>query len=246
MLLHEMGGMFLLFLDTIVWASRPPFRIKNILKQMEIIGVNSVYVVMLTGLFTGLVMVIQIYYALRYFEAETMVGTAVALTLSRELGPVLTAIMVTARAGAAMAAEIGTMRVTEQIDALEVMATNPVQYLIVPRVIATTIILPLLTAICDFVGILGAYLLGVKVLDIEEGNFLNRIYDFVDPSDIYHGLFKAMVFGCILSIVSCYKGFNTAGGAEGVGRSTTQAVVISCISILVADYIIEALLYGAD
>jgi phospholipid/cholesterol/gamma-HCH transport system permease protein len=162
--------------------------------------------------------------------------------MTRELGPVITALMVTGRAGSAMAAEIGSMRVSEQIDALRVMAVPPVQYLVMPRVLAGLIMLPLLTALSDFIGVVGGYLVGVKLLGINSGMFLGRIYDLVEPNDIFNGLIKAAVFGVILTLTGCYKGYYATGGAEGVGRATTDAVVVSSVLILSSDYIMTALM----
>jgi phospholipid/cholesterol/gamma-HCH transport system permease protein len=210
---------------------------------MEFIGVNSVFVIILTGAFTGMVLALQSYYGFRKFSSEGLVGATVALSMTRELGPVLTSLMVTGRAGAAMAAELGTMRVTEQIDALTVMALNPIKYLVTPRIIAAFLMLPLLTVIADFVGIIGGYLVGVKLLGINEGAYLEKMIKFVELNDIYNGLVKAAVFGIILSVVSCYKGFYTKGGAEGVGKSTTEAVVVSSVTILVTDYILTSFMF---
>jgi phospholipid/cholesterol/gamma-HCH transport system permease protein len=210
---------------------------------MEFVGVKSIFVVVLTGTFTGMVMALQAYHGFRLFSAEGMVGSTVALGMTRELGPVLTSLMVTARAGSAMAAELGTMRVTEQIDALSVMAANPVKHLIVPRVIAGILMLPLLTAVADFVGILGGYFVGVGLLNINEGIFIKNITKLVDLNDIFNGLIKAAFFGFILSLVGCYKGFNTRGGAEGVGRATTEAVVLASVSILISDYFLTAVMF---
>lgn len=241
-LLQESGRMTLLLLEAVSWLARPPWRWRQFFKQMEFIGVNSLFVVALTSLFTGMVLALQTYYAFRMFSAETLVGATVALSMTRELGPVITALMVTGRAGSAIAAEIGTMRVTEQVDALTVMAINPVQYLVLPRILAGVVMLPLLTAISDFVGIVGGYLVGVKLLGIHGGLFVNKIYEYVEFSDIYDGLTKAACFGLILTLVGCYKGFYTRGGAEGVGRATTQSVVLSSVLILTSDYVLTALM----
>ena len=229
--------------ESILLGFRPPFKLNYIFKQMEFIGVHSVFVVILTGIFTGMVLALQSYYGFRKFGSEGLVGATVALSMTRELGPVLTSLMVTGRAGSAMAAELGTMRVTEQIDALTVMALNPIKYLVTPRVIAAFFMLPLLTVIADFVGIVGGYLVGVKLLGINEGAYIDKMIKFVELNDIYNGLVKAAVFGIILSIVSCYKGFYTKGGAEGVGRSTTEAVVVSSVTILVTDYILTSFMF---
>jgi phospholipid/cholesterol/gamma-HCH transport system permease protein len=242
-LIGDMGGLMILLVQSFVLAFRKPFKLRDILKQMEFIGVDSVLVVVITGTFTGAVLALQSYYGFRKFGAEGLVGATVALSMTRELGPVLTSLMVTGRAGSAMAAELGSMRVTEQIDALVVMALNPVKYLIVPRVVASLIMLPILTIISDFVGIVGGYLVGVKLLGINEGAFISKIIKHVEFEDIYNGLIKAAVFGIILSVASCYKGFYTKGGAEGVGRSTTEAVVLSSVTILIVDYLLTSLLF---
>jgi phospholipid/cholesterol/gamma-HCH transport system permease protein len=210
---------------------------------MEFVGVKSSFVVILTGTFSGMVMAIQGYHGFKMFSAEGLVGGVVALGMTREMGPVITALMVAGRAGSAMAAELGTMKVTEQLDALQCMAVNPVQYLIVPRIIAGILMLPVLTVIADFVGILGGYFVGVTLLDIDHGIFIGKIIDIVDVRDIFDGLVKATFFGGILTLISCYKGYNTKGGAEGVGKATTEAVVLSCVLILGADYVITSLMF---
>ncbi len=240
---RECGRISIILAKSICYAFRPPFKLNYIFKQMEFIGVNSVFVIILTGAFTGMVLALQSYYGFRKFSSEGLVGATVALSMTRELGPVLTSLMVTGRAGSAMAAELGTMRVTEQIDALTVMALNPIKYLVTPRIIAAFLMLPLLTVIADFVGIIGGYLVGVKLLGINEGAYLEKMIKFVELNDIYNGLVKAAVFGIILSVVSCYKGFYTKGGAEGVGKSTTEAVVVSSVTILVTDYILTSFMF---
>jgi phospholipid/cholesterol/gamma-HCH transport system permease protein len=241
--IEEMGKILLLFISVLAWMFRPPLKLRNIFKQMEFVGVKSIFVVVLTGTFTGMVMALQGYHGFRMFSAESLVGGTVALGMTRELGPVLTSLMVTARAGSAMAAELGTMRVTEQIDALYVMAANPVKHLIVPRVIAGVLMTPMLTVVSDFVGILGGYFVGVHILGINSGIFIKNITRLVDLDDIYNGLVKAACFGLILSLIGCYKGFNTRGGAEGVGRATTEAVVLASITILISDYFLTAIMF---
>jgi phospholipid/cholesterol/gamma-HCH transport system permease protein len=240
---EEMGKIILLFISVLGWMFRPPLKLHNIFKQMEFVGVKSIFVVVLTGTFTGMVMALQGYHGFRMFSAESLVGSTVALGMTRELGPVLTSLMVTARAGSAMAAELGTMRVTEQIDALYVMAANPVKHLIVPRVIAGVLMVPLLTVVSDFMGILGGYFVGVHILNINSGVFIKNITRLVELNDIYNGLVKAACFGLILSLIGCYKGFNTYGGAEGVGRATTEAVVLASITILISDYFLTAIMF---
>ena len=239
----QAGGIGRMFLQSVYLSVRRPYKFDYIFKQMEFIGVRSLLVVLITGTFTGMVLALQSSYGFSKFGAGGLVGVIVTLSMTRELGPVLTSLMVTGRAGSAMAAEIGTMRVTEQIDALTVMALNPIKYLVVPRVVASFLMLPVLTIISDFVGIVGGYIVGVKMLGINEGAFINRIDKTVELGDVYNGLVKAAVFGIILSVISCYKGYNTRGGAEGVGRATTEAVVLSSVTILISDYILTSLMF---
>lgn len=239
----EFGRVFFMLMEVAYWTFRGPFKFNNLFKQMEFIGVKSLGIVIITGGFTGMVLALQTYYGFRRFSSEGLVGVTVALSVTRELGPVLTALMVTGRAGSAMAAELGSMRVTEQIDALTVMALSPVKYLIVPRVLASLFMVPILTIIADFVGIIGGYFVGVKLLGINEGIFVNKMVRYVDLDDIYNGLAKAAVFGVILGLISCYKGFYTKGGAEGVGKATTEAVVVSSVTILISDYLLTSLLF---
>lgn len=222
------------------WVPQRPYRWENLYKQCEFIGVNSTPIIALTALFVGMVFALQTGKAFALFNAENLVGATIGLSLTREIGPVFTALMVVARACSAMAAEIGSMRVTEQIDALETMAVNPIHYLVVPRMLAATIMTPLLTALFNVVGVIGGYIVAVGVLNIDEGALMHRLYYYVDSSDLYGGLFKAAWFGCLVSLISCYCGFHTTGGAQGVGRSTTRAVVISSVTILVVDYFLTA------
>ena len=220
----------------ITWSFRPPYRYRDWFYQMQFIGVHSLPIILLTGLFTGMVFALQTGKTFALFKMQNMVGSTVGLALAREIAPVFTALMVTARAGSAMAAEIGTMRVTEQIDALYTMAVDPLQYLVTPRVIGAIFMVPLLTIIFNYIGCVGAYIVGTTLLDIPSGPFLRHLYWYLDPDDIFGGLIKASVFGFFLAMISCYKGFKTEGGAAGVGRSTTSAVVASSVTILVVDY----------
>ena len=221
----------------------PPIKFRNIFKQMEFVGVKSLFVVILTGTFTGMVLAMQSYDALKRFGAESLVGPTVALSMARELGPVLTGLMVAGRAGSAMATELGTMRVTEQIDAIYTMALNPVKYLVVPRLVAGITMLPILAVVTDFVGVLGGYFVGVKLLGINSGVYIGRTIDYVNVDDIFYGLIKSAVFGLIIALVSSYQGYTTSGGAEGVGRAATKAVVLSCVMILIFDYILTAIMF---
>jgi phospholipid/cholesterol/gamma-HCH transport system permease protein len=241
--IEEVGRIILLFIQTVKWTLRPPLALGNILKQMEAVGVYSIPVVLITAISTGMVLALQSHTGFKRFDAESLVGTVVALSMTRELGPVLTALIVAGRAGAAMAAELGTMRVTEQIDALSTMATNPVKYLIVPRFIAGLVMLPILTIFADVIGIGGGFFVSIQILDVNPYTYINRTWDYLEFEDLFGGLLKAMVFGIIISVVSCYKGFNTEGGAEGVGQATTGAVVYSSMLILISDYFLTAMLF---
>lgn len=238
------GEIGILLFNLARWLPRRPWRLRNLLRQMEVVGVNSTFVVLLTGLFTGMVLALQSYNGFVRFGAESLVGTVVALSVLRELGPVLAGLMVTARAGSLMAAELGTMRVTEQIDAMYTMAVNPIHYLLVPRVVAAIVTLPMLVVLSDFIGILGGYLVAVNLLGINSTLYINKTIQFVEFSDMANGLIKSAVFGLVLSVVSCSFGMRARGGAAGVGRATTQAVVYSSVLILVADYILTSLLFG--
>jgi len=241
--LQESGRITMLFGQTIVFIFRPPFDVREPLSQMEEIGVRSIPVVVITAAFTGMVLALQSFTGFRRFNAETLVGTVVALSVTRELGPVLTGLMVSGRVGSAMAAELGTMRVTEQIDALHTLATNPVKYLIVPRFLASLIMFPILVVFADIIGIMGGYFVSVKILGTNPTIYIRRTWDYLELNDIYSGLLKACVFGMIMATISCYQGFYTEGGAEGVGRATTRAVVLSSLLILISNYFITALLF---
>ena len=238
----EMGRMLIFVVSSFAWLARPPMRIIQIVKQLHFIGYKSTFVVVLTATFTGMVLALQGYYTLRKFGSEGLLGSAVALSMIRELGPVLAALMVTARAGSAMTAEIGIMRITEQIDALDTMAINPLQYLIAPKLVAGLIGVPLLVAIFDVVGIYGGHLVGVDLLGVNAGSYWNSIESSVEWKDIYGGILKSISFGLIVSWVCCYKGFYTRMSAEGLGTATTEAVVLSSVLILVWDYVLTSVL----
>ncbi|HUJ68132.1 MAG TPA: ABC transporter permease [Syntrophorhabdales bacterium] len=239
----EVGNIWIMLMDVAYWTFRRPFRFSAIFKQMEFVGVKSLWVVLITGGFTGMVLALQTYYGFRRFSSESLVGVTVALSMTRELGPVLTGLMVTGRAGSAIAAEIGSMRVTEQIDALTVMALNPIKYLVVPRIVASILMLPILTIIADFTGIVGGYFVGVVLLGMNGAVFVGRMVKNVDIGDVYNGLAKSACFGLILALISCYKGFYTKGGSQGVGRATTEAVVLASIVILISDYVLTSLMF---
>ena len=241
--IEELGRIMTIMGWAAFWSVRRPFRFRLIIKQFEFVGVQSIFIILLTSLFTGAVFSLQSSYAFRVFEANSMVGPTVVLAVTRELGPVLTALLVTGSVGSAMAAEIGTMRVTEQIDALETLAVNPIHYLVVPRIIAAVIMLPMLTAIFDYIATIGSWFVCTKLLAVNPTGFHEDIIYWVDFDDFYNGLIKAAIFGLILATIGCYKGYYASRGAEGVGRATTQAVVLSSVSVLVIDYFLTALLF---
>ena len=241
-LLESLGRIAVFFMIGILNIFIPPFQLKKIIDHLWFIGSKSVFVILLTGLFTGMVLGLQGYYSLVKFGSEAALGSAVSITLIRELGPVFTAIMITARAGSAMAAEIGVMRVSEQIDALKTMHINPVRFLFSPRLIAAVISFPLLTAIFDMVGILGGFISGSLMLGINRYVYMDTVIKSIDLSDINGGFYKAAFFAFIVTTICCYRGYYThlasGFGARGVSLSTTNAVVQSCISVFIFDYII--------
>ena len=240
-----MGGASLLFVRTISWIPIPPIQRSHIVSQMKRIGIDSFPIVFLTSLFTGIVLALQSAYQMQKLQAEMYIASLVALSIIRELGPVLTALVVAGRVGASITAELGTMRVTEQIDALETLATNPVKYLVVPRFIALFVMLPILTIYADIIGIMGGYIVGVGRLGVSSSMYMRMTWDSMVYKDIFTGLAKAVCFAVIICIIACYEGMNTEGGAEGVGKSTTLSVVISFIMIIAADCLITALFYFA-
>lgn len=247
-LLTDLGRMGVFLFQSLTGIFRPPFRFRELVKQLHFIGVGSVAVIFFTALSSGMVLGLQGYYSLNKFGAEGMLGSAVSLTLIMELGPILTALMVTGRAGSAMCAEIGIMRISEQVDALECMAIDPFRFLISPKFLATLISVPLLTAMFDVVGIFGGYLAGVKLMGVNSGSFFSGMEQSVTNHDINLGIIKSFVFALLLVWICTGRGYfvqqiRGAGfGAESVSKVTTQAVVISSISILIFDYLLTAIL----
>jgi phospholipid/cholesterol/gamma-HCH transport system permease protein len=236
-------GNFVIFLMTaLLYVVLPPYKLRLTIRQLRIIGAESFFLVGLIGLFTGMVLGLQGYNTLRRFGSEGALGTVVALTLVRELGPVLAALMVTARSGSAMAAELGSMQATEQIDALTVMAINPMQYLVSPRLLAGVISFPLLTGIFDVIGIWGGWMIGVGLMGAPNGPFFNGIAQNMSGHDIMSGIYKALLFGLVVMWVCCYKGYHAERMATGVSRATTEAVVLSSVLILVWDYFLTSIL----
>ncbi|MFO0756388.1 MAG: ABC transporter permease [Byssovorax sp.] len=244
--LDNIGTVLTLTGRTVIWLFRPPFRVAQMLAAMDFIGVQSIFIVGLTGTFSGMVVALQTTYALRAFSAEGRVGGIVAVSLTREVAPVFSAIMVTARAGSAMAAELGNMRVTEQIDAISTMGVSPIQYLLSPRLFASVIMVPALCVLYTSVGMVGAYLVSVALLGGDPGVFMQSVRDTAVPKDLFMGIIKACVFGFIISAISCRHGFFAGGGARGVGLATTRAVVESCVSLLIVNYILTQILLDTD
>ena len=246
--LHDLGRMGIFLFQCVQGVFRRPFRFRALVRQIGLIGVDSLPVIFFTGAFTGMVLGLQGYYSLRKFGSEGMLGSAVALSLFRELAPVLTALMVTGRAGSAMCAELGIMRNSEQLDALECMAIDPFRYLVAPKFLATLISLPILTLFFDLIGIYGGYLTGVSLLGVNAGAYFAGMEASVVNKDITLGLVKALVFGLLIVWICTGRGYfvhvirNAGFGAEGVSKVTTQAVVVTSIAILVWDYIITALM----
>jgi phospholipid/cholesterol/gamma-HCH transport system permease protein len=225
-------------------AFTPPFYLRAILREMINIGYFSLPVVGLTAIFTGMVLALQSYTGFSRFAAEGAVATVVVLSVTRELGPVISGLMVAGRVGAAMAAEIGTMRVTDQIDALTTLSADPLRYLVLPRLLAGVITVPMLVLVADIIGVFGGYLIGVYKLNFNPQAYLIGTREHLETSDVVHGLVKAAVFGFIVALMGCYHGYYSRGGAQGVGRATTYAVVSASILILVVDYLITAAFFG--
>ncbi|MSO53716.1 MAG: ABC transporter permease [Rhodospirillales bacterium] len=255
MILQPIGRTFLQFVGTLGRLAlfsgaalshivRPPFYARVILRQMIEIGYLSMPIVGLTALFTGMVLALQSYTGFARFSAEGAIANVVVLSMTRELGPVLGGLMVAGRIGAAMAAEIGTMRVTEQIDALETLSTNPLKYLVAPRLLAGLTMLPLLVFVADIIGVFGGYLVSIYKLGFNPANYLQNTWDFLQLQDVISGLVKASVFGFIVTLMGCYHGYHSAGGAQGVGSATTNAVVSASILILCFDYILTEMFFA--
>ncbi len=240
--IEGLGRFFQHGINCFVWSFRKPFRLKLLSEQCFFIGNKSLFIIFLTSSFSGMVFAYQTYIGFTAFSVDSFIGPIVAISVLKELAPVFTGLVVAGRCGAAMAAQIGTMKVTEQIDALEVMGINAVQYLAVPRVIASVIAVPILTAIFMLIANIGSWVIGVKVLQIDDVTYMSRIHDFVHWGMISEGLIKGGVFGLLISLIGTYQGFNVVGGAEGVGKGTNMAVVWGMILVLIVDFFLTALL----
>jgi phospholipid/cholesterol/gamma-HCH transport system permease protein len=236
LILGYFGDHATLLFQAALWLFRRPFRLRLFLEQMQFVGVGSLPIIMLVGFFSGAVSAQQAIKALAIFNQERFVGATVGLSLAQELAPVFTALMITARAGSGMATELGSMRITEQIDALNTFAVNPIQYLVTPRIVATIIMMPVMTMVFNIVGLVGAYLYSIVLKQIDLGEFIEYFTYWTDPKDYIIGATKAAVFGISLSLAACYQGYNARGGAKEVGRATTDAVVSGSVSVLVIDY----------
>ncbi len=242
--LQKIGELWLLFIRTVAYCRQAFSNRRLIVFQMVEIGVNTVPLVAIMALFTGMVIAVQTGYQAVRFHLEGMVGPIVGLSLTRELGPVMTGVIVAGRVGAAIAAQVGTMKVTEQIDALETLATDPVEYLVMPRFVAAILMLPVLTVCADIVGIAGGLIIAVTQLDRDPRLFITGTFRAMEVSDVLSGLLKSAFFGMIVAIVGCYQGLTATGGAEGVGKSTTRAVVLSLMLILVSNFFLTVLILG--
>jgi phospholipid/cholesterol/gamma-HCH transport system permease protein len=230
------GDHAILLGKAVAWLFRRPFRLRLFLEQMEFVGVGSLPIILLVGFFSGAVAAQQTIAALEIFNQERYVGATVGLSLAQELAPVFTALMITARAGSGMATELGSMRITEQIDALTTFAVNPIQYLVTPRIVATFVMMPIMTMVFNIIGLFGAYLYSIVLRGIDLGQFIEQYRYWTDPKDYIIGGAKAAVFGICVSVAACFQGFNVRGGAKEVGLATTRAVVAGSVSVLVSDY----------
>jgi phospholipid/cholesterol/gamma-HCH transport system permease protein len=242
-LLNMLGSFLLFFIETVRTLFSSRLKISTILAQAESIGVDSLLIVILTGGFAGAVLALQSYIGFKRYGGEELIGPLVAISMTREIGPVITGLMVTGRSGSSIAAEIGTMRITEQIDALRTLCINPLQYLVIPRLLAGMIILPFLTLFSMIFGIMGGYGICVHILGLSGTQYLEGIRTYLEMSDIVNGLVKSSVFGLVLAWVGCFKGFFASGGARGVGIATTQSVVMGSILLIIANYFLTAALF---
>jgi phospholipid/cholesterol/gamma-HCH transport system permease protein len=236
--LETLGRYFVFVGEILAALFKRPFHFSRCLSEVELLGINSVPIILLSGGAMGMIFALQMVSMLRIFQAEIGVGAAVAIALSRELAPITTTLMLIAKSGSAMAAELGTMKVTEQIDALEAMSINPVHYLVLPKVAASILVFPVLTLLANVVGILGSYIISVHLFSVDSAGYTDYMFDFLSPRDVYCGLIKSVVMGVMVTTICCFNGLRTSQGAKGVGDSATRAVVNSSVSILVADYIL--------
>jgi phospholipid/cholesterol/gamma-HCH transport system permease protein len=239
---EALGRYFVFVGEIIIALFKRPFHFSQYLSEIELLGINSVPIIFLSGGAMGMIFALQMVSMLQMFQAEVGVGAVVSIALSRELAPVITTLMLIAKNGSAMAAELGTMKVTEQIDALEAMSVNPVHHLVLPKVTASILVFPVLTLLANVVGILGAYMISVYLFSVDSAGYTDYMFDMLSPKDVYCGLIKSAVMGVMVTTICCFNGLRTSQGAKGVGDSATKAVVVSSVSILVADYILTTLM----
>ena len=242
--LQSTGAFAFFTIRSISHCVRPPFYMSQFIRQFIDIGYYCLPVVGLTALFSGMVLALQSYSGFSRFSAEGAIATVVVLSMTRELGPVMAGLMVAGRIGASIAAELGTMRVTEQIDALSTLSTNPIKYLVVPRIVAGTTMLPALVFLADVIGVFGGFLVSVYRLDFNAANYIDQTWRYLENMDVISGLVKASVFGFIIALMGCYNGFHSKGGAQGVGAATTNAVVSSSILILISNYLLTGIFFA--
>jgi len=240
--LDTFGHYFVFLWKLLKYSVKRPYYIKQFFNEIEHLGVNSLFIIILSSGSMGMIFALQIVVILQTFQAEISTGAMVAVAMSREIAPVITTLMLIAKNGSAMAAELGTMKVTEQIDALESMSISPEHYLVLPKVAASMVIFPTLTMLANLIGIMGAFVVSIYIYGIESGGYLNYLFDFLSPRDIVMGLIKAFVMGFIVSTICCFYGLNASKGAKGVGDSATKAVVASSVAILVADYLLTSII----
>jgi phospholipid/cholesterol/gamma-HCH transport system permease protein len=239
----ERLGLFCIFsIQVFKWTFRRPTRFRLLTAHIEHMGVASIPIIMLSSFAVGMIISLQLVNILSMFRAEPLAGSAVGITMARELAPVMTALMLIAKNGSAITAEIGTMRISEQIDAMETMSVQPIHYLVVPRVWAAVIVFPLLTAMANVIGILGSYVVSVWYMSVDKASYLFELYRMVNPKDIYSGLIKSAVLGLIVGLISCFYGYYVKGGSKAVGDATTRSVVAASVSILIADFIMTDIL----
>jgi phospholipid/cholesterol/gamma-HCH transport system permease protein len=241
--INSLGEHIILLFKSGFWLFRGPFRMRLFAESAEFVGIGSLPIIILVGGFTGAVTALQAVTAFALLQSEAYSGMAVGLSLAVELAPVLTALMLAGRAGSGIATELGTMRITEQIDALETMAVSPIQYLVTPRVLAGILMTPILTMIFFMIGMVGAYVVAVILMHVDGGQFIENFKWFVDPVDIEQGLIKSVIFGMVVTLIGSYQGYNASGGGKGVGQATTRAVVVGSVAILVLDYFLSDVLY---
>lgn len=241
--INDFGGFWKFTASTFFWMFRPPYRWRLLLEQMDMVGVGTVIIILLSGAFTGAVFTFQSLFAFRQFGGEDLVGSTVVLSLARELAPAMTVLLFAGRSGSSMATELATMRVTEQIDAMETMAVNPLQYLVVPRVVASFIMVPALTMVFTTTGWLGCFYIATAREGLDPGTLFTNTMYHSDPPDFAEGLIKSAIYGTLVALISCYRGYMTTGGARGVGKSATAAVVLSSVSMVMLNYFVTELLH---